>query len=98
MAFAPPAPPWDNKSINSYFIYFMGILPSSENWGLYQNNYPQLVCILALNATKEAIGLGGKGVEIWILWNNDKSLEMHYRLIVINDVYATRHVTHSIIC
>ena len=37
----------------------MGILPSSENWGLYQNNYPQLVCILALNATKEAIRLGG---------------------------------------
>ena len=37
----------------------MGILPSSENWGLYQNNYPQLVCILALYATKEAIRLGG---------------------------------------
>ena len=45
----------------AYFIYFMGILPSSENWGLYQNNYPQLVCILALNATKEAIRLGGGG-------------------------------------
>ena len=32
-----------------------------------------------------------------ILQNNDKSSETHYRLIVINGVYATRHVTHSII-
>ena len=52
------SPPWDNKFINSYFIYFRGVLPSSENWGLY-HNYPWLVCILALNATREAIRLGG---------------------------------------
>ena len=36
-------------------IQFFQVLPSSENWGLYQNNYPRLVCILALNTTKEAI-------------------------------------------
>ena len=59
MAFAPLS--WDNKSITSCFIYFRGILPRSENWGLYQNNYSQRVCILALNATKEAIRLGGVG-------------------------------------
>ena len=98
-AFAPPppTPPWDNRSINSYsyFIYFPGVLPSSENWGLYLNNYPRLVCILALNATKEAIRLGG--LKKLILWNNDKSWETHYRLNVINGIYTTRHVTHSII-
>ena len=76
----------------------MGVLPSSENWGLYQNNYWRLVCILGLNATKEVIRLGGRGEsKKLILWNNDKSSGMHYRLIVINGVYATRHVTHSII-
>ena len=32
-----------------------------------------------------------------ILQNNDKSSETHYRRIFINGVYATRHVTHSII-
>ena len=31
-----------------------------------------------------------------ILQNNDESSETHYRLIVINGVYVTRHVTHSI--
>ena len=92
MAFATPP---DNKSFNSYFIYFRGVLPSSENWGLYQNNYSQLVCILALNATKKAIRLGG--LKKLILQNNDKSSETHYkRIIVINGVYATRHITHSI--
>ena len=66
---------------NSYFIYFRGVLPSSENWGVYQNNYPWLVCVLALNATKELEeGRGGRGVEL-----------------VINAVYVTRHVTYSII-
>ena len=37
----------------------MGVLPRSENWGFYQNNYRRLVCILVLNATKEATRLGG---------------------------------------
>ena len=31
------------------------------------------------------------------LRNNDKSTKTHYRLVLINGVYATRHVTHSII-
>ena len=54
--FAHPAlpPTRDNKSINLYFIYFRGVLPN-----LYQNDYPWLACILALNATKKAIRLGG---------------------------------------
>ena len=57
--------------------------------------------MLWINGTKEAIRLGGRGGEgglkKLILQNNDKLLETHYRLIVINCVYATRHVTHSII-
>ena len=57
--------------------------------------------MLWTNATKEAIRLGGGGawvgVKKLILWNNDKSSETHYRLIVVNGVYETRHVTHSII-
>ena len=52
--------------------------------------------MLWTNATKEAIRLGG-GLKKLILQNNDKSSETHYRLVVINGVYATRHVTHSII-
>ena len=51
--------------------------------------------MLWINGTKEAIRLGG--LKKLILQNNDKLLETHYRLIVINCVYATRHVTHSII-
>ena len=38
----------------------------------------------------------GGGLEKLILQNNDKSSETHYRL-VINGVYANRHVTHSTI-
>ena len=37
------------------------------------------------------------GLKKLILRNNDKLSETHYRLVVINGVYATRHVTHSII-
>ena len=54
--------------------------------------------MLWTNATKEAIRLGGGGrLKKLILQNNEKSSEMHYRLIVINGIYVTRHVTHSII-
>ena len=51
--------------------------------------------MLWTNATKEAIRLGG--LKKLILQNNDKSSKMHYKLIVINGVYATRHATHSYI-
>ena len=48
--------------------------------------------------TKEAIRLGwGEGLKKLIMQNNDKSSETHYRLIVFNVIYTTRHVTHSII-
>ena len=43
--------------------------------------------MLWTNATKETIRLrkeGGGGLKKLILQNNDKSFEMHYRLIVIN--------------
>ena len=51
--------------------------------------------MLWTNGTKEAIRL--RGLKKLILRNNEKSSEMHYRLIVINGVYVTRHVTHPII-
>ena len=57
--------------------------------------------MLWTNSTKEAIRLGGGGAWVGVkklmLLNNDKSSETHYRLIVVDGVYETRHVTHSII-
>ena len=55
--------------------------------------------MLWTNATKEAIRIGKEIEKLKkLLQNNDKSSKMHYRLIsIISGVYATRHVTHSII-
>ena len=91
--------PWDKSFIFLIHISFIsGCSPKLRKLGFTSKWLtPRLVCILALNATKEAIRFGGGGGTKLILQNNDQSSEMHYRLIVINGVYATSYVTHSII-
>ena len=106
------APPHPLRQIYQFIFHlFQGCSPKLRKLGfiyIYQNNCPWLVCILALNVTKEAIRLGwrgGGGVKKLILWNNDELLEMYYRLFVImvstwlnmSDIQSYINSMHNII-